>query len=182
MSSGVAVYDTEVKIVDANDPGKEIASPGEIAVKGPQVIQAYLNRPEATQKTIVGGWLLTGDIGKITGENLYVIDRKKDIINVSGFKVWPREVEDVLLRHPDVEEVAAVGIPDPYRGETVEAFIKLKNGLSPSNAMDESILTLAKKELAAFKVPRRIEFVKDLPKTSSGKIMRRYFRDLKKGD
>jgi long-chain acyl-CoA synthetase len=180
VSSGVAVYDTQLKIVDVNDPEKESSTPGEIAVKGPQVIQAYLNRPEATQKTIMGGWLLTGDIGKIVGENLYVIDRKKDIINVSGFKVWPREVEDVLLRHPDVEEVAVVGIPDPYRGETVEAFIKLKNGLSPSNSMEEIILTLAKRELAAFKVPRKIEFVKDIPKTSSGKIMRRYFRDLKK--
>ncbi|MFI5420524.1 MAG: AMP-binding protein [Nitrososphaerales archaeon] len=182
VSSGVAVDFTELKIVDTDDPEKESTGLGEIAVKGPQVIQAYLNRPEATQKTIVKGWLLTGDIGKIVNGNLYVIDRKKDIINVSGFKVWPREVEDVLLGHPDVEEVAVVGIPDPYRGETVEAFIKLKNGLSPSHSLDESIMTLARRNLAAFKVPRKMEFVKEIPKTSSGKIMRRYFRDLKKSD
>jgi len=123
------------------------------------------------------GWLPTGDVGKIVDGWIYIIDRKKDIINASGFKIMPREVEEVIYMHPAVSEVAVVGLPDEYRGETVAAFIKLKNGYKASEKLREDIITFCKNNLAPYKVPKILNFVDEIPKTPSGKIMRRAFRN-----
>ncbi|EZQ11526.1 AMP-dependent synthetase [Candidatus Acidianus copahuensis] len=175
VSAGVPVYYTQVKVIDVDDPTKE-AEVGEILVKGPQVIDSYWNKPEATAKSIVNGWLFTGDVAKIINGWVYIIDRKKDLINASGYKIYPREVEEVLYRHPSVKEVAVVSLLDPYRGETVAAYITLKDGYTPSEDLKKDIEKFCRENLAAYKVPRVIEFVKEVPKTASGKIMRRAFK------
>lgn len=144
---------------------------GEICIKGPQVMKGYWNRPEETDQTIRDGWLLTGDLGYMDEEGyFYVIDRKKDIIIAGGFNIYPREIEEVLYEHPDIVEVVAVGIPDPYRGETVKAYIVLKEG---ANTTEEELNEFTRKHLAAYKVPRVYEFRHELPKTAIGKILRR---------
>src|SRR6202044_1559610 len=128
-SIGVPVFNADAKIAD--DSGREVlvGERGEILIRGPMVIPGYWNKPKETSETIVDGWLRTGDIG-FMDENgwFYLVDRKKDMINASGFKVWPREVEDLLYTHPAVREVAVIGVPDPERGETVKAFVALKAG------------------------------------------------------
>ncbi|QXJ27553.1 Long-chain-fatty-acid--CoA ligase [Saccharolobus shibatae B12] len=161
VSSGVPVYNTEVMI------GED----GEILVRGPQVVKGYWKIGEFKD-----GWLPTGDIGKIVNGWVYIIDRKKDIINASGFKVMPREVEEVLYQHYAVDEAVVVGVPDEYRGENVVAYVKLKREYSPSEALAEDIIKYCRLHLASYKVPRQIRFVNDIPKTPSGKIMRRAFR------
>jgi long-chain acyl-CoA synthetase len=176
VSSGIPVYDTHVKVLD--EGGRRVAEGevGEIAVKGPQVIRQYLNKPEATSNSIRDGWLLTGDVAFVREGWVYIVDRKKDMINSSGFKVWPREVEEVLYAHPAIEEAVVVGVPDPYRGESVKAFVKLKSGHSPDGRTRDDILTKCRKELAPYKVPRQLEFVDGIPKTLTGKLLRRAFR------
>ncbi|BBD73239.1 AMP-dependent synthetase [Sulfodiicoccus acidiphilus] len=174
VSSGIPVYYTWVKLVDSElVDGEEV---GEIAVKGPQVVDGYWNKPEANAKTFRDGWLLTGDVAKLINGWVYIIDRKKDLINASGFKVYPREVEEVIYLHPAVEEVAVVGVPDPYRGETVKAFVKLKDGYSGNESLKRELELFCRERLAAYKVPREVEFVDEVPKTASGKILRRAFR------
>lgn len=174
LAVGVPGPDTVVRIID--DRGEEVpfGEQGEIAVSGPQVVPGYWRRPEATAETFPDGELRTGDIGFMDPQGwLYVVDRKKDMINASGFKVWPREVEDVLYTHPAVREAAVVGIPDGYRGETVKAYISLR----PGAATDPDDLALyCKERLAAYKYPRQVEILPDLPKTASGKILRRELR------
>ncbi len=147
----------------------------EIATSGPQVIPGYWNKPEATLASLPGGELLTGDVGFTDADGwFYLVDRKKDMINAAGYKVWPREVEDVLYGHPAVREVAVIGIPDEYRGETVKAFVSLKPGASASEA---ELIEFCKATMAAYKYPRSIEFLEDLPKTVTGKILSRELRD-----
>ncbi|MFJ9563242.1 class I adenylate-forming enzyme family protein [Streptomyces fuscichromogenes] len=174
LAVGVPGPDGVVRIID--DRGQEVpfGEQGEIAVRGPQVVPGYWRRPEATAETFPDGELRTGDIGFMDAQGwLYVVDRKKDMINASGFKVWPREVEDVLYTHPAVREAAVVGIPDGYRGETVKAYISLR----PGTATDPDDLALyCKERLAAYKYPRQVEILPDLPKTASGKILRRELR------
>ncbi|MER6079098.1 AMP-binding protein [Streptomyces sp. NPDC001833] len=174
LAVGVPGPDTVVRIID--DEGNEVpfGEQGEIAVRGPQVVPGYWRRPEATAETFPDGELRTGDIGFMDPQGwLYVVDRKKDMINASGFKVWPREVEDVLYTHPAVREAAVVGVPDGYRGETVKAYISLR----PGTATDPDDLALyCKERLAAYKYPRQVEILPDLPKTASGKILRRELR------
>ncbi|WP_217550223.1 class I adenylate-forming enzyme family protein [Streptomyces sp. GbtcB6] len=174
LAVGVSGPDTVVRIID--DQGQEVpfGEQGEIAVRGPQVVPGYWRRPEATAETFPDGELRTGDIGFMDPQGwLYVVDRKKDMINASGFKVWPREVEDVLYTHPAVREAAVVGVPDGYRGETVKAYISLR----PGAATDPDDLALyCKERLAAYKYPRQVEILPDLPKTASGKILRRELR------
>ncbi|MGW4908346.1 class I adenylate-forming enzyme family protein [Streptomyces sp. NPDC004270] len=174
LAVGVPGPDTVVRIVD--DEGNEVpfGEQGEITVRGPQVVPGYWRRPEATAETFPDGELRTGDIGFMDPQGwLYVVDRKKDMINASGFKVWPREVEDVLYTHPAVREAAVVGVPDGYRGETVKAYISLR----PGSATDPDDLALyCKERLAAYKYPRQVEILPDLPKTASGKILRRELR------
>nr|WP_156477349.1 AMP-binding protein [Rossellomorea vietnamensis] len=148
---------------------------GEIVVKGPQVMKGYWNRPEETEQTLKDGWLLTGDIGYMDEKGyFYVVDRKKDMIIAGGFNIYPREIEEVLYEHPAIQEVVAAGVPDPYRGETVKAYVVLKEGESLT---EEELNEYSRKYLAAYKVPRIYEFRKELPKTAVGKILRRALVD-----
>ncbi|MFI1410379.1 class I adenylate-forming enzyme family protein [Streptomyces sp. NPDC020707] len=174
LAVGLPGPDTAVRIVD--DHGQEVpfGEQGEILVRGPQVVPGYWRRPEATAETFPDGELRTGDIGFIDAQGwLYVVDRKKDMINASGFKVWPREVEDVLYTHPAVREAAVVGVPDGYRGETVKAYISLRPGAAEDPA---ALAAYCKERLAAYKYPRQVEILPELPKTASGKILRRELR------
>ena len=175
---GIPISDTDAKIVDAETGARNLplGEPGELAVKGPQVMKGYWNRPEETAQVITrDGWLLTGDIATMDGDGFFhIVDRKKDLILCSGYNVYPREVEEVLYSHPAVQEAAVIGVPDPYRGETVKAFLILKDG---SAATDQEIVAFCKERLAPFKVPKQIEFVKELPKTMIGKVLRRALRE-----
>ncbi|MDH6227704.1 MULTISPECIES: AMP-binding protein [Streptomyces] len=174
LAVGVPGADTVVRILD--DQGEEVpfGEQGEIVVRGPQVVPGYWRRPEATAETFPDGELRTGDIGFMDEQGwLYVVDRKKDMINASGFKVWPREVEDVLYTHPAVREAAVVGVPDGYRGETVKAYISLRPG---ADATGDELAAYCKERLAAYKYPRLVEILPDLPKTATGKILRRELR------
>ncbi|MFF7355493.1 class I adenylate-forming enzyme family protein [Streptomyces filipinensis] len=174
LSVGVPGADTLVRIVDEQGAEVPFGEQGEIVVRGPQVIPGYWRRPDATAETFPAGELRTGDIGFMDAQGwLYVVDRKKDMINASGFKVWPREVEDVLYTHPAVREAAVVGVPDGYRGETVKAYISLRPG---ADAAPDELAVYCKERLAAYKYPRQVEILPDLPKTASGKILRRELR------
>ena len=154
-----------------------IGSEGEIMVKGPNIMQGYWNRPDETASIFFEGWMHTGDIGKMDEEGyFYVIDRSKDMIKASGFNVYPREVEEVLLLHPSVAEAAVIGIPHEYRGETVAAVIVLKPGFEASNDTRDDIIAYCKKELTPYKVPKFIEFRESLPKTLIGKVLKRELR------
>ncbi|MCA1036465.1 long-chain-fatty-acid--CoA ligase [Bacillus infantis] len=171
-SIGVPWPDTDAAVFSMENgeklPPGEV---GEIAVKGPQVMKGYWNRPEDTAQTLRDGWLLTGDLGYMDESGyFYVVDRKKDMIIAGGFNIYPREIEEVIYEHPGVQEVVAAGIPDPYRGETVKAYIVMKEG---HEASEEELNDFARKHLAAYKVPRIYEFRSELPKTAVGKILRR---------
>jgi len=154
-----------------------IGTEGEIMVKGPNIMQGYWNRPEETASIFFEGWMHTGDIGKMDEEGyFYVSDRSKDMIKASGFNVYPREVEEVLLLHPSVAEAAVIGIPHEYRGETVAAVIVLKPGFEVSEETRDHIIAYCKKELTPYKVPKFIEFRESLPKTLIGKVLKRELR------
>jgi long-chain acyl-CoA synthetase len=174
LSVGVPVFNTVVRILDDDGNEAPVGAVGEIASSGPQVVPGYWEKPEATAESIPGGELRTGDVGFMDPEGwFYVVDRKKDMINASGYKVWPREVEDVLYGHPAVLEVAVVGVPDEYRGESVKAFVSLRAGES---ATEQELIEYAKANMAAYKYPRSIQFIDELPKTPTGKILRRELR------
>ena len=171
-SIGVPWPDTEAAIFSMESseplPPGEV---GELAVKGPQVMKGYWNRPEETAETLRDGWLLTGDLGYMDDDGyFYIVDRKKDMIIAGGYNIYPREIEEVLYEHPAVQEAVAAGIPDPYRGETVKAYIVLKEG---TNVTEKELNEFARKHLAAYKAPREYEFRAELPKTAVGKILRR---------
>ncbi|WP_326621871.1 AMP-binding protein [Streptomyces decoyicus] len=174
LAVGVPGPDTVVRIIDETGRDLPFGEQGEITVRGPQVVPGYWHRPDATAEAIPDGELHTGDIGFMdAGGWLYVVDRKKDMINASGFKVWPREVEDVLYSHPAVREAAVVGVPDAYRGESVKAYVSLRPGTAPDPA---ELAAYCKERLAAYKYPRAVEILAELPKTTSGKILRRELR------
>ncbi|MET9851981.1 AMP-binding protein [Streptomyces sp. NPDC006450] len=174
LSVGVPGADTLVRILDESGAEVPFGETGEIAVRGPQVVPGYWGLPADTAKAFPDGELRTGDVGFMDPEGwLYVVDRKKDMINASGFKVWPREVEDVLYTHPAVREAAVVGIPDPYRGESVKAYVSLRPG---AEAAPAELSAYCAERLAAYKYPRRVEILPVLPKTTSGKILRRELR------
>ena len=174
LSVGVPGPDTLVRILDETGAEVPFGEQGEIAVRGPQVVPGYWGMPEATAATFPDGELRTGDIGFMDTDGwLYVVDRKKDMINASGFKVWPREVEDVLHTHPAVREAAVVGVPDAYRGETVKAYVSLRPG---AEARPEELSAHCEQRLAVYKYPREVEILAELPKTTSGKILRRELR------
>ncbi|MED3562578.1 long-chain-fatty-acid--CoA ligase [Bacillus xiapuensis] len=170
-SIGVPYPDTDALILSMEGEKLPVGEIGEIAVKGPQVMKGYWNRPEDTAQTLKDGWLLTGDLGYMDDQGyFYVVDRKKDMIIAGGYNIYPREIEEVLYEHPDVQEAVAAGIPDPYRGETVKAYVVLKEG---STVTEDELNQFARKYLAAYKAPRIYEFREELPKTAVGKILRR---------
>jgi long-chain acyl-CoA synthetase len=175
LSVGVPMCGYTVRIVD--EEGKELppGEVGELVTKGPGVVRGYWNKPEETAKALPGGRLHTGDVGFMDSQGwFYLVDRQKDMIVASGFKVWPREVEDVLYQHAAVRECGVVGVPDPYRGETVKAFVSFKAGQS---AEPEELIAFCKERMAAYKYPRQVEIVDEIPKTVTGKVLRRELRN-----
>ncbi|MBM7096519.1 long-chain-fatty-acid--CoA ligase [Bacillus sp. H-16] len=171
-SIGIPWPDTDVAVLSA-ETGElaEANEIGEIIIRGPQVMRGYWNNPEATQATFKDDWFLSGDMGYMDEEGyFYIVDRKKDMIIAGGFNIYPREIEEVLYEHPAIQEACAIGVPDPYRGETVKVFIVLKSGKSLT---EEELEEYCRKHLAAYKVPRLVEFRDELPKTMIGKILRR---------
>lgn len=171
-SIGIPFPDTEAKVVDpATGEEAGIGEIGELVVKGPQVMKGYWNRPHDSEAVLKNGWLYTGDMARVDEEGYFsIVDRKKDIIIAGGFNIYPREIEEVLFEHPAVKEAVVIGIPDPYRGETVKAFVIVREGEILS---EEELNTWCRERLAAFKVPRRYEFRTQLPKTMVGKVLRR---------
>ncbi len=178
-SIGIPVPDTEAKIVDL-ETGKKDLQPnevGELVIKGPQVMQGYWNKPDETKTTVRDGWLYTGDIAKMDEDGyFYIVDRKKDMIDVSGLKVWPREVEEVLYEHPAIAEASVIGVPDPRSGEAVKAYVVLKPG-HEGKVADQDIIKFCKEKIASYKAPRSVEFRTTLPKTLVGKVLRRTLRE-----
>ncbi|MFJ4077504.1 class I adenylate-forming enzyme family protein [Streptomyces iakyrus] len=176
LSVGKPLPHLMARVVDLHGDPVPSGEQGELELSGPQVVPGYWGKPEATRHTMPEGRLRTGDVAVIDEEGwVYLVDRLKDQINVSGYKVWPREVEDALYEHPSVLEAAVVGQPDAYRGETVVAYVSLKAGL---NATAEELIAFSRDRLAAYKCPRTIHFLADLPKTQSGKIRRAELRRL----
>ena len=174
-SIGKPLPGVEVRIVDAHGEDVEEGDPGEIWVHGPNVFQGYWRQEEASADAIRDGWFHTGDVGYADEDGyIFLVDRKKDLILVSGFNVYPREVEDALYRHPKVADVAVIGVPHPYTGEAVKAFVVLKPG---EHTTEEEILDFSRKYLARFKLPGAIEFVAELPHLPTGKVLKRALRD-----
>ncbi|MGH2451136.1 MAG: long-chain-fatty-acid--CoA ligase [Candidatus Limnocylindria bacterium] len=177
---GVPFPDVEARVVDLETGERECGpgEPGELVLRGPQLMDGYYGRPEETARAIRDGWLYTGDIATVDADGYYaIVDRKKEMIIVSGFNVYPREVEEVLAKHPAVLEGAAIGIPHGVKGEEVKAFVVLRPG---ATATAEEIVAFCRLELAPFKVPREIEFRDGLPKTLIGKVLRRQLAEEEK--
>lgn len=171
-SVGLPYPDTDCKIFRPGTTEElSIGEIGEIAIQGPQVMRGYWQNPEATAATLVDGWLLTGDLGHMDERgNFFIVDRKKDMIIAGGFNIYPREVEEVLYEHDAIQECVVAGIPDPYRGETVKAYIVLKED---HHVTEEELDKFCRENMASFKIPRIYEFRDELPKTAVGKILRR---------
>lgn len=171
---GMPVPSTDIKLV--GDDGEEVAAgePGEMWVKGPQVMRGYLNRQEATDEILIDGWLATGDIAKVDEEGyFYIVDRKKDMILVSGFNVFPNEIEEVAVMHDNIIEAAAIGVPHEVSGEVVKLFVVTDD----KSLTDKAVIEHCRKHLTGYKVPKLVVFKDDLPKTNVGKILRRELRD-----
>jgi long-chain acyl-CoA synthetase len=174
VAVGLPVFDTTSVVVDERGAELPPGEAGEIVTSGPGVVPGYWRRPEETAATMPEGRFHTGDVGFMDEQGwFYLIDRRKDMIVVSGYKVWPREVEDLLYRHPAIREAGVVGVPDEYRGESVKAYVCLKDGAS---ATAEELITFCREHAAAYKCPRTVEFVDELPKTATGKVLRRELR------
>jgi acyl-CoA synthetase (AMP-forming)/AMP-acid ligase II len=176
---GLPIPGTDARIVSLDDGVTELAQgqQGEIAVRGPQVTKGYWRRPDATQEAIHDGWLLTGDIGFVDEEGYFtIVERKKDMLKVSGYSVFPAEVEALMYRHPAIAEVGVVGVPDQYRGEDPVAYVVLKPDAKGKTTAEE-IAAWCRAEMAVYKAPRQIRFLDALPKTASGKILKRVLRD-----
>ncbi|MGD8268516.1 MAG: long-chain fatty acid--CoA ligase [Desulfobacterales bacterium] len=175
-SIGIPIPDTEARIVDLGDPSKEmpVGETGELVVRGPQVMQGYWQREDATAETLVDGWLHTGDIAMMDEDGyFFIVDRKKDMIISGGYNVYPRDIEEVLFEHPQIAEATAIGVPHPTRGEQVKAFVVLKSG---ETTTAEDIIAYCKDKLAAYKLPTEVEFMDDLPKTNVGKVLKKELR------
>lgn len=176
-SIGLPFPDIECRIVSLED-GATVLGPGEVGelvIRGPNVMKGYHGMPTETANTLRDGWLFTGDIAKMDEDGyFYIVDRKKELIKPSGYQVWPREVEEVIADHPAVIEVGVAGVPDPYRGETVKAWVVLREG---AELTAEDLRAFCKEQLAAYKVPTEVEFREELPKTTVGKILRRVLVD-----
>jgi long-chain acyl-CoA synthetase len=180
FSVGVPVFNFDVRVADEEGVDVPVGEVGELLMRGPAVVPGYWQQPEETAHAFPNGELRTGDVGFMDDDGwFYIVDRRKDQINAAGYKIWPREVEDVLYEHPAVREAAVVGVPDPYRGETVKAFVSLKAGEEPS---EEELISFCKERMAAYKYPRIVEVVDELPKTASGKVLRRELRERQPTD
>jgi long-chain acyl-CoA synthetase len=176
-SIGIPVPETDQRVVDLETGSKVLAAGevGELSVKGPQVMAGYYNQPEETDLVLKDGWFRTGDVARIDPDGYaYIVDRKKDMVDVGGMKVYPREVEEVLFQHPGVMDAAAVGAPDPEHGEVVVAFVVKKPG---STATAEELISFVRERIAHYKAPRRIEFRDELPRTGVQKVLRRVLRE-----
>jgi long-chain acyl-CoA synthetase len=170
---GLPVPSTDVKIVDENGLEVPMGNPGEIIAKGPQIMKGYYRKPEETAKTVKNGWLYTGDIGVMEAEGYFkIVDRKKDMILVSGFNVYPNEIEDVLVTHPKILEAAAIGIPDDKSGEVVKVFIVKRD----ESLTEEEVKEFSRENFTGYKCPKYVEFRKELPKTNVGKVLRKDLR------
>jgi long-chain acyl-CoA synthetase len=175
-SIGLPISDTEARIVDLHEGSQEmpVGESGELVVRGPQVMQGYWQRPDATAETLVDGWLHTGDIATMDEDGyFYIVDRKKDMIISGGYNVYPRDIEEVLFEHPQIAEATAIGVPHPRRGEQVKVFIVLKEG---EQASAEEIIEYCKGKLATYKLPTEVEFIDALPKTNVGKVLKKDLR------
>lgn len=178
LSVGVPVFNTVVSIVRDDGSEADVGEVGEIVTRGPQVVPGYWNKPEETHNALRDAdgnvALFTGDVGYMDADGwFYVVDRKKDQINAGGYKVWPREVEDVLYEHPAVREAAVIGVPDEYRGETVKAFVSVR---ADATVTPEELIAFCKERMSAYKYPRQVELRDELPKTVTGKLLRRELR------
>jgi long-chain acyl-CoA synthetase len=178
LSVGVPTFSTVVRIMRDDGSDADVGEVGEIVTRGPQVVPGYWNKPEETQNALRAPdgsvELKTGDVGYMDEQGwFYVVDRKKDQINAGGYKVWPREVEDVLYEHPAVREAAVVGVPDEYRGETVKAFVSVRPG---QNVEPDELIAFCKQRMSAYKYPRQVELMDEIPKTVTGKLLRRALR------
>jgi long-chain acyl-CoA synthetase len=172
---GPAIPGVEVKIVDENDNELPVGELGELICRGPNIMKGYWKQPQATAEALRNGWLHTGDLATVDADGYFtIVDRKKDMIVVSGFNVYPREVEEVLFRHPAVADAAVVQYPDPYQGESVMAFVVLKDGMT---ATEQEIIDYCRSQIAVFKCPRRVVFKTELPKNNTGKVLRRELRE-----
>jgi long-chain acyl-CoA synthetase len=170
LAVGVPLPGVEAEVRDEAGQLLPVGEAGELVIRGPLVMDCYLNKAEASAEALRDGWMHTGDIAFMDGDGwFYIVDRKKDMICASGYKVWPREVEDVLYQHPAVREAAVVGVPDEYRGETVLACVALIGNAETNSA---ELIAFCRDRLAAYKAPRRVEIFAELPKTVTGKIMR----------
>ena len=174
LSVGVPAPNTVVRIQGDDGQDLPLGEVGEIVADGPQVVAGYWGKPDETAANLPGGALKSGDVGFMNPEGwVFIVDRKKDMINASGYKVWPREVEDVLAEHPAVRESAVVGVPDEKRGETVKAFVSLNAG---ATVTEDELIAHCKERMAAYKYPRQVVLIDELPKTVTGKILRRELR------
>lgn len=174
---GIPVSDTDVRIVDVETGTTElpIGEAGEIIIKGPQVMKGYYKKPEETDQTLKDGWFYTGDLGSFDQDGyLKVVDRKKDMVIAGGYNIYPVEIDNVLMEHPKILHACAVGVPHPYRGETIKAFVVLKQG---ETLTTEMLIRYCKEKLAAYKVPKLVEFTEELPMSAVGKVLRRTLRD-----
>jgi long-chain acyl-CoA synthetase len=175
-SIGLPVSDTDARLVplDLSEQEVPVGEEGELVVKGPQVMKGYWNMPDETNQVLRDGWLYTGDIAKMDEDGyFYIVDRKKDMVIAGGYNIYPREIEEVLYMHPKVMDAVIIGIPDPYRGETVKAFIVPKPGVALT---EKEVLDFCRTRLAAYKMPRVVELREALPKTMVGKVLRRQLR------
>jgi long-chain acyl-CoA synthetase len=171
---GVPVFGVDVRCVDEHDTAVAPGERGEVIVRGPNVMKGYFGRPDATAAAMRGGWFRTGDIGQFDADGyLAIVDRKKDMILRGGFNVYPREIEDVLLTHPGVAQVAVVGVPDERLGEEVKAFVVRRPG---ATLTEDALVAWAREQMAAFKYPRRVEFREALPMNATGKVLKRELR------
>jgi len=179
-SIGIPLPDTDCKIIDLQT-GEDlpVGCEGELVIRGPQLMKGYWNKPEATAKAMAGGWFHTGDVAKMDEDGyFFIVDRLKDMINTGGYKVWPREVEEVIYRYPKVRLVMVIGVEDGFYGEVVKAFIVPKE--DSGEITSDEIIAHCKKTMATYKVPRLIEICESLPISPQGKVMRRLMRDKEK--
>jgi long-chain acyl-CoA synthetase len=174
---GVPIVNTDRRIVDMETGARDLppGQEGELLIRGPQVMEGYWKKPEETANVLRDGWLSTGDLAVMDADGFFkIVGRKKEMIDASGYKVYPDEVDRVLMSHPAVLEAATIGVPDPRRGETVKSFVVLRPGMS---ATAEEIVTHCRTSLAPYKVPAEIEFMSELPKSAALKILRRELRE-----